>query len=295
MKMGQILKDKVAVVTGSGQGIGRAIALALAGEGASLVTNNRLPGTPGGDAETTAGEIRDSGGKAVAFFGNVAEFETANHMIQKAVDEFGRLDILVNNAGTSKMTSKAWDMTEEEWEECLGSHLKGSFNCIRHACAVMKEQQWGRIINTTSMAWLGNPPHLHYGAAKGGIVSLTRVVANEMGDYGVTCNAYCPNAATRNTSGDELRSVLRRAYEEGFLTREKYEDMINPPSPDTVGPLMVYLCTDEAAGINGRVFDVHRGEISIYSEPVKTGSINKPEGLWTIDELIEKIPGELLK
>jgi hypothetical protein len=111
----------------------------------------------------------------------------------------------------------------------------------------------------------------------------------------VTCNAYCPNAATRNTDSDELKAVIRRAYEEGFISKEKYEDMINPPSPDTAGPLIVYLCTDEAAGISGRIFDVHRGEISIYSEPIKARSINKTEGLWTIEELIEKVPGILLK
>jgi 3-oxoacyl-[acyl-carrier protein] reductase len=292
--MGDRLKDRVAIVTGSGQGIGRAIAVALAEEGAMVVTNNRRPDTPGGDAETTAKQITDMGGQAVPFFGSVSDFEVAGKLIQTAVDKFGRLDILVNNAGAD-MPHMVWNMTEEEWDICVDSFLKGTFNCTRFACGVMREQKWGRIINTTSTAWLGTVGHCNYGAAKAGIVGLTRAVAREMGRYGVTCNAYAPTAATRFTVSEEIVAGFKKRYEAGLVTRERYEKLTNPPSPETVTPFIVYLCTGEAADINGQVFDVTGGNIAIYSEPVKKKDINKEEGLWTVEELIELVPKVLLE
>ena len=245
------LKDKVAVITGSGQGIGLAIAIAMAKEGAKVVTNNRRAGTEGGDAETAARQIRDMGGQAVAFFGSVSDFEVANNLVQTAVDEFGRLDILVNNAGADR-PHMVWNMTEDEWDVCVDSFLKGSFNCTRFACAVMREQKWGRIINTTSTAWLGTVGHCNYGAAKAGLVGLTRAIAREMGRYGVTCNAYAPTAATRFTISEDIVAGFKKRYEAGLMTKERYEELTNPPSPETLTPFLVYLCTDEAAGINGR-------------------------------------------
>ena len=292
--MGERLKDKVAVVTGSGQGIGKAIAIAIAREGAKVVTNNRRPGTEGGDAETTAKEIRDMGGQAVPFFGSISEFDIAQKLIQTAVDSFGRLDILVNNAGADA-PRMVWNMTEEDWDRCVDSFLKGSFNCIRFACGLMREQRWGRIINTTSTAWLGTVGHCNYGAAKAGLVGLTRAVAREMGRYGVTCNAYAPTAATRFTLSDEIVAGFKKRYEAGLMTKERYEELTSPPSPETVTPLIVYLCTDEAADINGQVFDVTGGNIAIYSEPLKKKSIDKREGLWTLEELIDQVPRILLE
>ena len=292
--MGDRLKDRVAVVTGSGQGIGKAIAVAMAGEGARVVTNNRRPGTSGGDAETAAREIIDMGGQAVPFFGSVSEFDAAQKLIQTAVDSFGRLDILVNNAGADA-PRMVWNMTEEDWDRCVDSFLKGSFNCIRYACSLMREQGWGRIINTTSTAWLGTVGHCNYGAAKAGLVGLTRAVAREMGRYGVTCNAYAPTAGTRFTLSEDIVAGFKKRFEAGLMTRERYEELTKPPSPETVTPFVVYLCTDEAANINGQVFDVTGGNIAIYSEPVKKKSIDKQEGLWTLEELIEQVPGVLLE
>ncbi len=288
------LKNKVAIITGSGQGIGRAIAMAMAGEGAKVVTNNRKSGTSGGDAETTAREIRDMGGQAVPFFGDVSNFETARQLVQAAVDNFGRLDILINNAGIITQ-NMIWDITEEEWELVANSSLKGSFNCIRHSSGLMIQQRWGRIINTTSRTWLGTVERSAYAAAKAGIVGLTRSVARDVGSYGVTCNAYAPGAATRQTTGAEHLALFKRRYEVGFYTREEYEALRNLPRPEIETPLPVYLCTEEAANINGQVFDVRGGSISIYSEPVREKTIVKEENLWTIDELIELVPKVLLK
>ncbi|MGB8264681.1 MAG: SDR family NAD(P)-dependent oxidoreductase, partial [Dehalococcoidales bacterium] len=196
--MGDKLKGKVAIVTGSGQGIGKAVAVALAAEGAKVVTNNRKPGTAGGDAATVAAEIKAAGGEAVPFFGSVSDFKEAQLAVQTAVKNFGRIDIIVNNAG-SDAPKMVWNMSEEEWDLSIDSYLKSSFNCIRHATPLMREQKWGRIINTTSTAWLGAVGHCNYSAAKAGIVGLTRAVAREVGRYGITCNAYAPTAGTRFT------------------------------------------------------------------------------------------------
>ena len=292
--MSDRLKNKVALVTGSGQGIGKAVAIALAKEGAKVVTNNRRPGTSGGDAETVAEEIRAAGGQAVAFFGSVSEFDEAQKSIQTAIDNFGRIDIIVNNAGADA-PKMVWNMAEEEWDLCVDSFLKGSFNCIRHASGLMREQKWGRIINTTSSAWLGTVGHCNYGAAKAGIVGLTRAVAREMGRYGVTCNVYAPTAATRLTLSEDIVAGFKKRFEAGLMTKERYEEFTNPPGPETVAPFVVYLCTDEAANINGQVFDVTGNNIAIYSEPVKKKSISKPEGLWTVEELTDMIPRILLE
>ena len=292
--MSERLKDRVAIVTGSSQGIGKAIAIALAKEGAKVVTNNRRPGAEGGDAETVAKEIKGMGGEAVPFFGSVSEFDVAEKIVKTAVDSFGRIDIVVNNAGADA-PRMVWNMTEEDWDRSVDSFLKGSFNCIRFASGLMREQKWGRIINTTSTAWLGTVGHCNYGAAKAGLVGLTRAVAREMGRSGVTCNAYAPTAATRFTLSDEIVAGFKKRYEAGLMTKERFEELTNPPPPETVGPFIVYLCTDAAADINGQVFDVTGGDIAIYSEPVKKKTITKKKGLWTVEELIEQVPKVLLE
>lgn len=287
--MGSVLKEKVVIITGSGQGIGGALAMAFAAEGAKVITNNRSAGTKGGDAETVAKEIIATGGQAAAFFGDISKFDVAQKLVQTAVDKFGRLDILINNAGADA-PHMVWNMTEEEWDLSIDSFLKGSFNCTRHACVLMREQKWGRIINTTSTAWLGTVGHCNYGAAKAGIVGLTRAIAREMGRYGVTCNAYAPTAGTRFTLSEDIVAGFKRRYEAGLLTKERYEELTNPPSPETVAPFLIYLCTDRAADINGQVFDVTGGNIALYSEPVKKNTIEKKDGLWTVDELIAQAP-----
>jgi 3-oxoacyl-[acyl-carrier protein] reductase len=292
--MGERLKDRVAIVTGSSQGIGKAIAMALAREGAKVVTNNRRPGAEGGDAETVAKEIKGMGGEAVPFFGSVSEFDVAEKIVKTATDSFGRIDIVVNNAGADA-PRMVWNMSEEEWDRSVDSFLKGSFNCIRFASGPMREQKWGRIINTTSTAWLGTVGHCNYGAAKAGLVGLTRAVAREVGRYGVTCNAYAPTAATRFTLSDDIVAGFKKRYEAGLLTKERFEELTNPPSPETVGPFIVYLCSEEAADINGQVFDVTGGDIAIYSEPVKKKTITRKQGMWTVEELIEQVPRVLLE
>jgi NAD(P)-dependent dehydrogenase (short-subunit alcohol dehydrogenase family) len=289
------LKGRVAIVTGSGQGIGKAVAMALAAEGAKVVTNNRKAGTEGGDAATVADEIKAAGGEAIPFFGSVSDFKEAQKAIQTAVSSFGRIDIIVNNAG-SDAPKMVWNMSEEEWDMSINSYLKSSFNCIRHATPLMREQKWGRIINTTSTAWLGAVGHCNYSAAKAGIVGLTRAVAREVGRYGVTCNAYAPTAGTRFTLSEDVKAGFQNRLDRGLITKERYEELMHPPGPETVAPFVVYLCTNEAANINGQVFDVTYPNIAIYSESARAKTITQEKGkLFTVDELIKLVPAVLLE
>lgn len=286
------LKDKVAIVTGSGQGIGKAIAIAMANEGAKVVANDYEPGI----AESVAKQIVESGGKAIAFVGDISNFDVAQKLIQKAVDSFGHVDILINNAGILKR-SPFWDITEKCWDNVVGVSLKGCFNCSRHACVFMKEQRWGRIISASSTAafsTFGAMEHTHYAAAKAGIIGFTRNLGKELGPYGVTCNAYCPSAGTRMTLSEYARMVYRRKYESGIIRKETYNYLVNLPGPETIPPLIVYLSTDEAANINGQLFRIDGNRIAIYSDQLETNEINKKEGLWTIEELDELVPRVVL-
>ncbi|MFC1874338.1 SDR family NAD(P)-dependent oxidoreductase [Chloroflexota bacterium] len=292
--MGNKLKNKVAVVTGSGQGIGRAIAIALAGEGAKVVTNNRLPGTPGGDAETTAKLITDMGLQAVPFFGDVSDFEVANKLIERAVESFGRLDILVNNAGVLR-DRMIFNMTPEEWDTVIKGHLYGTFNCTKPASIIMKQQRSGRIINLSTTPAINGAAHAgqsNYGAAKSGIAVFSRTIAIELGKYGVTCNVILPQASTRMTMSPEMEEARRRRIERGEVTPEQAAAWRPPPDPDYVSPIVVYLCTNEAANINGCLFGARNGDIILNTVLVSTKTIHK-EGIWTLDELIDIMPRTL--
>jgi NAD(P)-dependent dehydrogenase (short-subunit alcohol dehydrogenase family) len=157
----------------------------------------------------------------------------------------------------------------------------------------MRQQCSGRIINAASEAWAGTVGHVNYGAAKGGIVSLTFSVAQEMGRYGVTCNAITPLAATRFTAGEEVKAGFKRRLEAGIITKEQYERLIDLPPPQSVPPLVVYLASEAAAGINGCVFGCGGGKITIWSHPKEARGIYKDykqEGKWTQEELAKSLP-----
>lgn len=292
-KMDKFLKDRVAIITGSGRGIGRAIAIAMAREGAKVVTNDSDLGC----AEEVAREIAEHGGEAVPFPGDISSFEVARKFVEMAASKFGRLDILVNNAGISGAQKPIWEMTEESWDLAMAVHLKGSFNCIRHSSVIMKEQKWGRIINTSSHGRFGLPSRCDYSTAKAAILGLTRGTALDLGSYGITCNAYAPSAATRmNTrASEEYRARLAKDYESGAITKEYYERQMTPrPSPEAVPPFLIYLCTDHAANINGQLFFIFgRQKIHIFKEEVKRSIVK--DGFWTVEELVESVPNVLLR
>jgi NAD(P)-dependent dehydrogenase (short-subunit alcohol dehydrogenase family) len=283
--MAKVLQDKVAIITGSGRGIGRAIALAMAKEGAKVVTNDCDLEV----AEAVSKEIRGAGGQSISCVADVAKFEDARKLVQAAVDKYGRLDILVNNAGTVAV-SPIWEMTEATWDKLMFIHLKGSFNCIRHACVVMMKQKWGRIINTTSIGRMGTVEHSNYSAAKAGIVGLTRSVAVDLATYGITCNAYGPHAATRHNASKESFARFERALKSGVLTKEFIERDTAHVPPEKTPPFLIYLCTDDAAGINGQIFETCGETIELFTEQATSRIVRKEEGLWTIEELRAQVP-----
>jgi len=289
--MGDRLKDKVAIVTGAGRGIGRGEALALASEGAKVVVND-LGGTSDGTggsaspADEVVAEIKKAGGEAVANYDSVTTIQGGENIVKTAVDTFGKLDILVNNAGILR-DKMVFNMTEEEWDLVIKVHLYGHFFTTKHACVLFRQQRSGRIINTSSIAGLGGTfGQANYGAAKEGIVGLTRQVSRDMGRYGVTCNAIRPNAGTRLTLSDELKQAWERAGMGAAI--ERMEQM----KPEDVAPLVVWLASDDSANINGRVFFIETGRVALYSEPVEEKALVKV-GPWTIDELFNCMPTTL--
>ncbi|MFC1593070.1 SDR family NAD(P)-dependent oxidoreductase [Candidatus Omnitrophota bacterium] len=297
--MGNKLKERVAVVTGSGQGIGRAIAIALAEEGARVVTNDIQPGIPGGDAETIAMEINNMGGQAVPFYGEIGCIQVGQNLIDAAVDNFGRIDILVNNAGINR-DRMVWNMSEEEWDTVIGVILKGTFACTRSAVARMREQQSGRIINITSESGLhGNAGQPNYSAAKAGIIGFTKSCALALGKYGITVNAIAPQAATRIWRAVTPKRAREMGVVRGLVTDEQAasfsdEEVYNKifGEPEDVAPLVVYLASDAAANINGQIFYASGGRIAIYAPWTQVESIYK-KGRWTLEELESVMPGTL--
>jgi NAD(P)-dependent dehydrogenase (short-subunit alcohol dehydrogenase family) len=300
--MGNRLKGKVAIVTGSGRGIGRAEAMALAAEGAKVVVNDLGAASDGSGnsaspAEEVCQEIKKLGGEAVPNFDSVATWAGGENIVKTAIDKFGRIDILVNNAGILR-DKMVFNMTEEEWDIIIKIHLYGHFYCTRAASPYMRQQRWGRIINTSSIAGLGNMGQANYSAAKEGIVGFTRTVARDMGKYGVTCNALRPNAATRMTVTDELMAAWKKQFVDAGGTDEKvFKEMIDKmvlsSKPEHIAPVVVWLATEEAANVNGATFFISSNDIGIYAEPAVTQKITKAEGFWTVDELVAVTPKEL--
>ncbi len=296
--MGERLKDKGAVVVGGGGGIGGEIALALAAEGAKVLVNDPGGARDGAGSDTsttdkTVARIRKMGGTAKANYASAVDFNAAREIVNSCIENFGRLDILVNAAGINR-EKMLWNMTEQDWDMVLKVHLYTNFNTIRWAAGIMREQRRGRIILTTSSAWLGNIGQINYAAAKGAIVSFTRSAARELGGYGITCNCLAPGAATRMTVNEEVKAGFKKRVEAGVMTQETYEALINMPGPEWVAPMVAYLCTDEAWNVNGKVFSAMGDKIGIYSEPVETIQIYNQGNIWTLDQLLRLVPKTLL-
>jgi NAD(P)-dependent dehydrogenase (short-subunit alcohol dehydrogenase family) len=191
-----------------------------------------------------------------------------------------------------------FNMSAEEWDIVIKTHLYGHFNCIRAVASQMRQQRGGRIVNTSSEAGLGNLGQANYASAKEGIVGLTRTVARDLGRYGIICNAIRPRAGTRMTLNEAVQEAWTKSGGSGLgaAAGETIEEYL--PPPEFVSPFVVFLCTDEAAkaNINGRTFLVVGGKVSLYSEPELIKTITKDwqkNGPWTLDELIARVPREL--
>jgi len=268
------LAGKTAIVTGAGNGLGRAEALALATAGANVVLND----LPGDAVHTVADEIKASGGAAVVCAGDVADWDTGQQLVTTALESFGGLDILVNNAGVLR-DRMVFTMSAQEWDLVMRVHLRGHFVTTRFATAHWRERSkdsggpvYGRVINTSSEAFLlGSAGQPNYAAAKGGIAALTLATARSCARYGVLANAICPRARTDMTAG---------------LMGSPPPSGVDPLAPEHVAPLVVYLASPAAARITGEVFIVHSGVVAIMAPPTLRASFT---GLWSAESIRDKL------
>jgi 3-oxoacyl-[acyl-carrier protein] reductase len=290
------LKDRVAIVTGAGGGIGRQHALLLARHGAKVVVND-IGLRSGADAKSVANEIRAVGGDALASHDS-ATWEGAQYLVDAAVEVYGRVDILINNATYTRLGDLA-DYAESDWDSTLDVNLKGYFAMIRYVAPYMCKQGSGVIVNTSSASGYGHPSHAAYAAAKEGVVGLTRTVAREFGRFGVRCNAIRPLAAGQSAADFAARAakwadlVALTMSPRVFALQQK---MLADPGlmpTDKIAPFVVWLCTDAARNVNGHTFEVHGDTISRVAEPALASSVVR-DGGWDLDSLDAIAPVNLV-
>src|SRR5690348_3857888 len=282
-----LLRGKVAVVTGAARGVGREIALLMAREGARVVVNDyggSEVGT-GADrkpADEVVDEIRRGGGDAAVNYDSVASMAGGQAIIKTALDAFGRVDIVVNNAGILR-DRMIFNMTEEEWDAVINTHLKGTFAVTRAAAPLMREQKWGRVINMTSTSGLiGNVGQANYAAAKLGIFGLTKVTALDMARYNVTANCISPFAWTRMIGTIPTETEAQKARV------EKVKRM----GPQHIAPVAVFLASDAAKEVTGQVFGVRGKEIMLFGHERPIMRVHNSDG-WTPESFAEVFPGTL--
>ena len=324
--MSKILEGKVAVVSGSGQGIGRAIAIAFAEQGAKVITNNRKAGSTGstmitedqvkklsgdkqewfkkgiedvgGDAETTAQTIRDAGGEATPVFCDISKIKDAEHLIQTTIDTYGRIDILCNVAGAFGFAAIE-DITPELWDLVNNVKPRGYFYTMKYAVPHMRKQKYGRIILCASPAITGGPvKYAEYVTANAAVVGLTRAAAWELSADGITVNCFAPGALTRASYDLEALKLTSDSpifVGERSTSRPSRNEVEVTPGPEHVAPFVSYLASDKSSGVNGSVFLVMGNRIGLYTEQTIGKTIDKDsKEIWEINELVEKIETNLL-
>src|SRR5580658_4371932 len=280
-----IVEGKVAIVTGAGRGIGRAIALLMAEEGAHVVVCDigaslEGAGTDSGPAQTVVEEIKKAGGKALASTLSISEPANGDKIVQATLDTFGRVDILVNNAGI--LRDRIFHrMSWSDWSDVINVHLNGSFIMSRACATAFREQKSGSYVHMTSTSGLiGNFGQANYMAAKLGIMGLSRGIALDMARFKVRSNCIAPFAWTRMIDSIPVASA------EDQRRVERFQEM----TPEKVAPLVVYLGSDRAEGISGQVFAVRNNEIFLFNQPRPIRSLHRSDG-WTPETLDQQLKG----
>jgi NAD(P)-dependent dehydrogenase (short-subunit alcohol dehydrogenase family) len=282
------MDGRVAVITGAGRGIGAAVAVKLAAEGARVVVNDlganvTGDGSDSSPADEQVAKIRAAGGDAIASYADVGDHEEAGKLIEQAIAEYGRLDVLVNVAGILR-DKMIFNMTPEEWDAVIRVHLRGTFNTTRHASAYWRANRGGtyRLINFASRAALfGGPGQPNYSAAKAGIIGFTYSCANALARYGVTANVVCPTAATRMI-GQAASSLVDQ------LGLSDISEM----APENVAPTVVYLASERSSWISGRILGASGRRITLYRNPEVEREIVSTTD-WTLDSAFREIESVL--
>ncbi|EGS5728168.1 3-oxoacyl-[acyl-carrier-protein] reductase [Clostridium perfringens] len=245
-----MLKDKVAIVTGGTRGIGRAIALKLADHGANIVINYRNSDK---EAEELKAILEEKGVKVLTVKCDISNFEDSKNLMDKCKEVFGKIDILVNNAGITKDTL-IMRMKEEDFDNVIDVNLKGTFNCAKHASAIMLKQRFGKIINMTSVVGIaGNAGQVNYAASKAGVIGLTKSLAKELGSRGITINAVAPGFINTDMTASLSEKVKEEASKNIPLKRLG--------DPEDVANLVGFLASDAANYITGQVINVDGGMV----------------------------------
>ncbi len=277
-----MLKDKVVIVTGAGNGIGRDFALAMAARGAKVVVNDigasvSGEGKDAGPAQKVVDEIKAAGGTALANTDSVAEWESANRIVKAAVDAFGRIDVVVNNAGILR-DRFFFNMSVDEWRAVIDVHLNGTFYVSRAAAPYFKSQNSGRYINMTSTSGLiGNFGQANYAAAKLGIVGLSKSMALDMAKFKVTSNCISPFAWSRMIGTIPAETPEQKARVEKLKSMETAK----------IAPLAVYLASDASQEVTGQIFAVRANELFLMGQSRPLRSVHRAGG-WTPESIGEQ-------
>lgn len=281
----RLLEGRVAIVVGSTQGIGRAVAEALAAHGASVVVNGRDAAA----AEDVAATIRSTSGSAVGIGGSAARPDVAERLLARAVEEWGGVDVLVTCAGTAEPPgSSILDISTDDFDALIDAHLGTTFQACRVAAPHMVERGGGAIVTTSSHAFSGTYGGTGYPAGKGAVTSLTYALAAELAEHGVRVNAVCPGATTRLSTGDEYLDHIERLHSRGLLDDATRHGSLDPGQPEHVAQLYAFLASDLASGVTGEVFAGAGGYLGRFPRPEaefvtwRDHHTNPP---WTVEEI----------